>query len=73
MSVRMPAAKFKEQCLALLDSVDEAGITITKRGKPVARLVPYSEAGKSLIGVMKGKLKIRGDILSTGVKWNAQS
>ncbi len=69
----MPAAKFKEQCLALLDSVDESGITITKRGKPVARLVPYSAGGANLIGVMKGKLTIRGDILSTGAKWNAES
>src|SRR5437870_11522567 len=29
------AAKFKEQCLALLDRIDPEGIVITKRGKPV--------------------------------------
>ena len=34
------AAKFKEQCLALLDRVDPDGILITKHGKPVAKLVP---------------------------------
>ena len=36
----VPAAKFKEQCLALLDQVDPEGIVITKHGKPVAKLVP---------------------------------
>jgi antitoxin (DNA-binding transcriptional repressor) of toxin-antitoxin stability system len=32
----VPAAKFKEQCLALLDRVDPDGILITKHGKPVS-------------------------------------
>ena len=36
----VPALKFKEQCLALLDHVDPEGILITKHGKPVAKLVP---------------------------------
>ncbi|MFQ5381801.1 MAG: type II toxin-antitoxin system Phd/YefM family antitoxin, partial [Dehalococcoidia bacterium] len=37
------AAKFKEQCLAILDQVGPEGIVITKRGKPVARLLPYEK------------------------------
>ena len=37
---QIPAAKFKEQCLSLLDRVGEEGIVITKRGKPVAKLIP---------------------------------
>lgn len=36
---RIAAAKFKETCLALLDDVDPDGIVITKRGKPVAKLI----------------------------------
>ena len=36
----IPAAKFKEQCLSLLDRVGEEGIVITKGGKPVAKLIP---------------------------------
>lgn len=67
------AAKFKEQCLALLDDPGPDGIVITKRGKPVARLVPYATTSESLLGSLKGKLHIRGDIQSTGVKWDAQS
>ena len=34
------AAKFKEQCLALLDQLDADGLIITKHGKPVARVIP---------------------------------
>lgn len=67
------AAKFKEQCLALLDRADPDGIVITKHGKPVARLIPAGNDCASLIGSLKGKLKINGDIISTGLKWNAQS
>ncbi len=66
------AAKFKEQCLSLLDEVDPDGILITKRGKPVARLIPFASDSRSLIGSLTGKLRIKGDILSTGLDWNAE-
>jgi prevent-host-death family protein len=65
----VPAAQFKEQCLALLDHVGPDGIIITKHGKPVAKLVPIHTATAKLIGSFKGKIKIKGKILSTGVKW----
>jgi prevent-host-death family protein len=67
----IPAGKFKEQCLALLDEVDPDGILITKRGRAVAKLIPVEREGKALIGSMKGKLRIKGDLLSTGVRWDA--
>jgi prevent-host-death family protein len=70
---QIPAAKFKEQCLSLLDRVDEEGIVITKRGKPVAKLIPIRTESAELIGKLKGRLKIKGDIFSTGLKWHAQS
>jgi len=70
---RIAAAKFKEQCLALLDRVGPEGLVITKHGKPVAKLVPVDSDGAALIGALKGKLVIRGDILSTGERWDAQS
>jgi prevent-host-death family protein len=66
------AAKFKEQCLALLDEVDPDGIVITKRGKPVAKLIPFATDSAELIGSLKGKLRIKGDILSTGSHWDAE-
>ncbi len=67
------AAHFKEKCLALLDTVGPEGIVITKHGKPVAKLVPIASESAELIGVLEGKLKITGDILSTGAVWDAQS
>ena len=70
---QIPAAKFKEQCLALLDGVDPEGIVITKHGRPVAKLIPFSADSASLIGSLKEKIVIKGDVLSTGSRWNAQS
>jgi prevent-host-death family protein len=67
------ASKFKEQCLSLLENLDPEGIVITKHGKPLARVIPASSDCAELIGSMKDKIKIHGDILSTGLKWNAQS
>jgi prevent-host-death family protein len=67
------AAKFKEHCLSILDEVDEEGIVITKRGKPVAKLIPIRAESAALIGSLKGKIKIKGEILSTGIRWHAQS
>jgi len=69
----VPAAQFREQCLALLDRVGPDGIIITKHGKPVAKLVPIHTDSAKLIGSFKGKIKIKGNILSTAVKWDAES
>ncbi len=48
-------------------------IIITKHGKPVAKLIPIHTDTAKLIGSFKGKIKIKGDILSTGVKRDAES
>lgn len=72
MAKSIGAARFKERCLALLDSLEPEGVVITKHGKPVAKLVPIEGESAELIGVLAGKLTIRGDILSTGVSWNAK-
>jgi prevent-host-death family protein len=70
---QIPASKFKEQCLALLDRMGEEGIVITKRGKPVAKLIPIRTESGELIGKLKGRIKVKGGVLSTGIKWSAQS
>ena len=67
------AAKFKAQCLAILDKLDPEGLVITKRGKPVAKLIPHSRESAELIGSLKGKIRIHGDILSTGARWHADA
>jgi len=63
------AAKFKESCLALLDDLPPEGVIVTKHGKPVARLVPVGQDGAELIGCLRDKIEIRGDLESTGVVW----
>jgi antitoxin (DNA-binding transcriptional repressor) of toxin-antitoxin stability system len=66
------AAKFQRQCLAILDRLDGEGLVITKRGRPIAKLIPLHAASASLIGSLNGKLRIKGDILRTGMEWDAQ-
>lgn len=73
MAKTIGAARFKEQCLALIDSLDSEGIVITKHGKPVAKLIPLAGESEGWIGALAGKLEIRGDILSTGTPWHAES
>jgi prevent-host-death family protein len=68
------ATEFKAKCLKILDELGPQGIVVTKRGQPVAKVTPVHLVDNSkLIGSMKGKVIIRGDIFSTGVKWNAES
>jgi len=67
------AAKFKEQCLALLDKLTPEGIVVTKHGKPVARVLPYPQRPEAMIGALRDKITVRGDILSTGVSWKADA
>jgi prevent-host-death family protein len=64
-------AKFKAQCLALVDQLDAEGILITKHGRPVARLLPVERASADLIGSLAGRLQVHGDILTTGVAWDS--
>lgn len=60
------AAEFKAKCLKLLDEVaaTHQPLVITKRGRPVARVVPIEDdTVHSLFGYMKGTGEILGDIV----------
>jgi len=70
---QMAASRFRDKCLAIIDQVGEDGIVITKHGKPVAKLIPIRAESAALIGVLKEHLKIKGDLPSTGVQWDAES
>jgi prevent-host-death family protein len=67
------AAKFKEQCLALLEKLAPEGLIITKHGRPVARVVPYPQESADLLGMLRDKIEIHGDILTTGAEWEADA
>ena len=65
----VPAGEFKARCLALLDEVAATGecLTVTKRGKPVARLVPV-DAPKPLLGSIRRQ---RDLVAPIRVPWDA--
>jgi prevent-host-death family protein len=74
--LKISAGQFKARCLRLMDEVKarHQEIVITKRGKPVARLVPYEETPIPIHGFMKNTITIVGDVVSpTGEKWDAES
>jgi prevent-host-death family protein len=63
----MPAGEFKTRCLSVMDSVQKTkeSVLITKRGRPVARLVPAEEEEpREFMGRLEGIVKIVGDIES---------
>ena len=70
----MPAGKFKDVCLKTLDEVarTKATVVITKRGRPVAKLVPCApaKAGRGLAGSV---LKEVGDPFGTSESWDADA
>ena len=63
---QMPAGEFKARCLKVMDQVraTRQPVVITKRGKPVAKLVPLDRARNDGFGALKGVFKIVGDIES---------
>jgi len=66
----MGAGAFKTHCLSILDEVHEHGeeVVITKRGKPVAKVVPVEEKKpESIFGFLKGRGKIAGDLVEPAV------
>jgi prevent-host-death family protein len=64
-------AKFKEQCLAIIDQLGDEGLIITKHGRPVARLIPIKRSSAELIGSLADRIRVNGDILSTGLSWDS--
>jgi len=62
------ASQFKARCLAIMDEVQakHIAVIITKRGKPVAKLVPVEQEKDDIFGFFKGKgtIEIKGDIVS---------
>ena len=57
------ATHFKAHRLAILDRVAETGepVVVTKRGRPVARVVPARQAERTSL---LGSVSVRGDIVA---------
>ena len=74
MRQQIAAGKFKAQCLHLLDEVQRSRkeILITKRGRPVARLLPAEGSVTPILGRMKGSADLCGDLIApVGESWSA--
>lgn len=71
------ASKFKQQCLRLLDQVaaTRVRLLITKRGKPVALVVPVPEEGEgtSTMGSVELLAKEDEAYFTTGEEWEAEA
>ncbi len=69
------ATDFIARCHRWLDRVAEEGhgLIITKRGRPVARLVPIEPVHKPLAGRWEGQVKVEGDVVyfDTSSEWEA--
>ena len=66
----IPATEFKAKCLALMNRVAERqeSFVITKRGKPIARLVPLEHKPEnSIFGWLRARGSIQGDIVSPAI------
>jgi prevent-host-death family protein len=74
MTKSIKASEFKAKCLSLIDEVSNTGqsVIVTKRGKPRAELIPHRPKTKSPFGILKGRIKIKGDIIAPiDVEWEA--
>lgn len=68
---------FKAHCIAELDAARKTGetLTITRRGKPIARVLPITDkARKRTLGGM-GQMKINEDIVHADFdhEWDMES
>jgi prevent-host-death family protein len=63
---KMPAGSFKTNCLAVMDEVQakHETVVITKRGKPVAKLVPVNTETDEIYNFLVGKGAVAGEIVS---------
>jgi len=64
----IPAGEFKAKCLRLLDEVERTGeeLVVTKRGRPVARIVPTErpKTDEEILAHLRAMVVSMGDIES---------
>lgn len=73
--MQIPAGEFKAKCLKLMERVARTRepIIITKRGRPVAKLMPPDDVEPlpPIFGYMAGTAQIRGDLAAPETEWAA--
>ena len=70
---RIPAGQFKDRCLKILDDVaaTKSPVVVTKRGRPVAAIVPFAASRKRAASLAGSILKEAGSPFRTGESWDA--
>ncbi len=70
---KIAASEFKARCLTLMEDVRSTRepLVITKRGKPVAKLVPVDDGKDDFIGRLEGVFRVVGDIESPSGDWES--
>jgi prevent-host-death family protein len=60
----IPAGEFKTHCLRIMDEVSKRrlSVVITKKGVPVAKLVPVERTERDVVGCLEGVMEVIGDI-----------
>jgi prevent-host-death family protein len=63
---QMPASVFKARCLSVMNDIQATGepVIVTKRGKPVVKVIPAEPEKGDILGFMAGEFEIVGDIES---------
>lgn len=63
---KIAAGEFKAKCLTIMENMrkNREPILITKRGRPLAKLVPAEEPAEEFLGRLEGVVRIVGDIES---------
>ena len=64
--LEVKAGVFKDTCLQLLDRVHDEGIevVVTKRGVPVARVVPPGPPQRAPFGALRGTVLAQEDLVA---------
>lgn len=76
MNEKMPAGKFKSECLKVMEKVKKTRrtITITKRNVPIAQIGPIDEKEEKTFGKLGGSIQIVGNIIDPIEEdWNANN
>ena len=76
MSTKIAISQFKSHCLEIIAKLqnDQQPIIITKRDKPIAKVVSLHSNQLSLFGMLKNKAEIKTDILEPiEEKWDSET
>jgi prevent-host-death family protein len=72
--VTLSISEFKAKCLRLIEDVAQkhTELVISKRGRRLAKVVPFDAEQPSILGFMEGTATIHGDIVAPlGERWEA--